>query len=203
MKTAQKIPTIKEFLSNLELGFDFLQTAGEQLCKMKADDFDVFDRITDTCDWITRDMLETLLLIGRKEIHPRIMLLPKHVYSKVCGLPYEEQCRIVSEKVVVPPVSNGAALRAEEIEMSKHAKDLSRSEANRIWTPGRKPTYAPPSESFDLHIEHCGEAQVGYIEPAKATNRKPQIITLDEHGCAVVQFRKKLTERPARDRMGA
>lgn len=187
MKTAQKIPTVKEFLGNLELGFDFLQTAGDQLCKMKADDFDVFDRILEQCDYITRDMLDTLLLIGRKEIHPRIMLLPKHVYSKVCGLPYEEQEKICSAPIPIPPGFMSAGDGRPHGTFTKSAKDLSAAESRRVWGGHNKITYGPMSPLMELRVENETP-----LIPAGATNRKPQIITLDENGVAVVQFRKKL-----------
>lgn len=188
MKTIQRIPTIKEFLGNLELGFDFLQTAGEQLCKMKAGDFGVFDRILDQCDWLTLPMLETLILIGRKEIHPRVMLLPRHVYSRVVGLPYDEQLRAVSEPVAVPEDgSNGRD------SVGKPAKDLTRAEAARVWSHpgiGRRPIYEPPGPAMELSILEKDVA----LALAAPTNRKPQVVLLDENGVAVVQFRRRISK---------
>lgn len=191
MKTAQKIPTIKEFLGNLDLGFSFIQKAGEQLVKMKAANFDVFDDILEECDWLTRDMLETILLIGRREIHPRILLLPRHVYTKIVGLPYEEQERIATQGVAVPvepTVAREANLRREEAELFKNAKDLSRAESARVWGGHNKQEFTPASPKMELKLN--GESVE--LAPASATNRKPQVITLGADGTAVVVFRKRV-----------
>jgi hypothetical protein len=186
------VPTIDQFIGNITLGFDFLENAGRQLIVMKEDDFDVFDRIIEENPWITRDMLETILAIGKKEIHPRLILLPRHVFDRVCGLPYDDQLKAVTQPITVPPPEYEGRPRGDAA--LKSAQDLTRAEAARVWRGGVGEGWklGPPSEKMTLYVADS-PTTIDDVKLAPATtNRRAHVIQLDENGECLVQFVRRI-----------
>lgn len=173
-----------QFIGNLSLGLDFLQTAGAQLVEMKKNDFDVFDRILEQCDWLTRDMLECIHNVGLKVLHPKLLLMPKHVYDHVCGLPMAEQEKVVTQPVEVPPpLHQGQPVGQPVI---KPAAELTYAEANRVWK--RKTPVAPHIKSIKyLLTAKLAEGKVSLLPGA--AKAPAQTILLDKDGTATVQFK--------------
>lgn len=170
----KRTPTISDFISSLELGFSFLQQAGEKLVAMKENDFDVFDQIIQEHRWITREMLEVILAIGKKEIHPKALLLPRHVTDRVVSMPYSEQENMADEFI---------SRRYEGRPATGTARDCLTREVVRS-VLGEK--LSEPTPKLTLYVE--GTQAV--LTPA-TTNRKPQTVILDKNGEAVVVFRKR------------
>lgn len=132
---------IDRFVSKLEMGLTFLADAGRALVELLDEDPHVFKAITELHRWVTLDMLFTIEAIGRKQLEPSTLLLPRHVLNHVSVLPFEEQVKVVSAPVVVR--------HANKRPYEKMASDLTRSEAKAVF--GQRPSgpdYAAVSEGW-------------------------------------------------------
>lgn len=183
--TRQGVPTIAQFVGSLALGLDFIEKAGTQLVAMKKDDFDVFDRIMEECDWLTKDMLECIHNVGMKVLHPKLLLMPKHVYDHVCGLPMAEQEKVVTLPVAVPPPTQEG--RPVGNTVFKPAAELNRSEADRVWQRRETPVVPFTKSIKYLLTTKLGEGTVTLLPGA--VNARVQTILLDKDGTATVQFK--------------
>ncbi len=120
---------IDGFITKLEMGFTFLGDAGKALVDLLDEDPYIFNAIIATNQWVIIAMLKTVESIGRKQLEPSALLLPRHVLNHVAELPINEQLRVLSEPVTVPR----GGRHTEPIR--KMAKDLTQAEARAVFTP--------------------------------------------------------------------
>lgn len=89
-------------------GAGFLE-AGRELVELYVRDNGVFNKIMRQAPWVTVDMLMTLLRIGRKEIHPKVLLYSgRKIFDRMIALPYDRQ-----EKLVNDPMAMGDFMQGE------------------------------------------------------------------------------------------
>lgn len=134
---------IDRFVTKLEMGMEFLADAGRVLVEL-LDEHPreyVFESIIKLHHWTTVDMLRTVESIGRKQLEPSALLLPRHVLNHVSALPIDEQVEALTKPVTV---NNGG-----RHPYTKMAKDLTRSEAKEVFGQRRSGTdYAEVSEGW-------------------------------------------------------
>lgn len=99
--------TIESFVGFVAAGVGGFLEAGKQLVELHEKDAGVFAKIIRHAPWITMDMLMTLLRVGRREIHPALLLYSgRKVFDRLAALPYERQ-----ETVVNNPVEMGKLMQ--------------------------------------------------------------------------------------------
>lgn len=114
-------------VGDIELGIDFWESAGKKVVEMKEKHDDFFKAVTERCDWITMEMLTTLESIGKKELHPRLLLAPKFTMSRFASLPYEDQKYAVENPI--PLAVNGSH------QVNRHIADMTPREVRQVVGP--------------------------------------------------------------------
>lgn len=124
---------IDSFLCDIRLGVDFFFSAGQKLVEMLEEDPRAFDEILERSNlpWITVDVLKGFEMIGRKQLAVQAMFLPKHVLTRMVGMPLAEQERLIDNPVAV---ASGLRQGRHNV-VHKRLTDLTRDESRRVIGP--------------------------------------------------------------------
>lgn len=124
---------ITSFLGKVKMGVSFFLDAGTQLVEMPDRDPHIFEDILEQArePWITKDVLKSFEMIGRRQLAVEAMFLPAHVLNKLIELPVGKQTEIAIGTI---PVVTGRRNCAHHVER-KPAARLDRSEAARVFGP--------------------------------------------------------------------
>jgi len=118
---------VETFLIMLREGIKCWQAAGGLLVEMRKDDPGVYRKIIQREPLLTVDMLETIERIGRKQLHPQLLISPAMPVRRLMGYPYDEQARLCSQPIdVVVRVANG-----KPVVSKKTVREMSRLELKR------------------------------------------------------------------------
>ena len=155
---------IERFISKINLGVEFFHEAGMLLVKMFDADPNVFDEIITVGNepWLTKDVLETFLAIGRKQLAVEAMFLPRHVLSRLLALPADQQLAIATQPVeVVTGMRQG-----RPCVIQKRAAKLTRPEAARALGPSG--IRAPSEQAKMIKVEMTKEISGEILLPVRA-----------------------------------
>jgi hypothetical protein len=107
-------------------------TAGEILVQMVEQDPYVYDYIIQQCPQINAGILGRFEQMGRKTLHPQLLLTASPGFAKLQRLPYSLQERYIEEPVpVIVHTEDGTDV------LLVKAKDMTKEQAAQVFAPGR------------------------------------------------------------------
>lgn len=136
---------IEAFLTLLRDGIAKWEVAGVMLSTMRKHNPSIYAEIIRREPMITVDMLSTIERIGRKQLHPRLLLNAQLPVKRLMGFPYEEQARLCSEPVDVVVKIVGGKPRIEK----KLVRDMSRPELGRVLDTHRVKTVQEQADEWE------------------------------------------------------
>jgi hypothetical protein len=98
MNTQTKIDTFAKLVKD---GLNKWTKAGELLVSIIDDDPNCFKKIVKRHPFITNDLLSAFERIGRKQLHPMLLLSNSVASRRIASFPYAEQNRIMTDGVHV------------------------------------------------------------------------------------------------------
>lgn len=119
---------INEFLSLFKQGYDAWVKAGEILVQMIDRDLDVIDVILDRYPDLNAGILRQFEKMGRKQLHPLLLLESTPGEARLARLPYSEQVRHIDK-----PVEIIVETEAGPDTMSVQTKHLTRLQAEQVF----------------------------------------------------------------------
>jgi hypothetical protein len=123
---------IESFVSLVKQGVDAFQKAGEVLNKFSRTNKNAYRMIMEKHPEISISTLETFARIGRKEIHPPLLVDGSIGAQRLLECPYETQVRFHKEPIEVAVKWDGKTIKTEK----RRFCDLTKSEANIVFTDG-------------------------------------------------------------------
>ena len=119
---------INEFLSLFKQGYDAWVKAGEVLVQMLDRDPSVIDAILDRYPDLNAGILRQFEKMGRKQLHPLLLLESTPGESRLARLPYSEQLRHIDAPVeIIVETDNGPDM------MQVETKHLTRAQAEQVF----------------------------------------------------------------------
>lgn len=188
---------IDDFVSKLNLGFEFLEDAGIKLVELMGRHENLFQQITDRHEWVTIEMLKTMEAIGKKQIHPRLLLAPKFTLNAFASLPYEEQKWAVENPIAVAQPNLRQA--------NRRLTDMTCDEVRRVVGDGRIRSVTEQREFLDqrktlkVTLEKFLLTYMNkkcFLKQINEPSGPAQKIELDEDGIAVVELVKSSSTLP-------
>lgn len=123
---------IAEFIETYQKGVDAWVKAGEILVEMVEQDPDVFEKIVEKCPSINIGALYLFEQMGRKMLHPRLLLSDSPGYQKLATLPLSLQERYIDEPVpLVVETENGTDI------LLVKAREMTAGQARQAFGNGR------------------------------------------------------------------
>jgi len=123
---------IGEFIEAYQKGVDAWVKAGEILVEMVEEDPDAFQKIVEKCPSINIGALYMFEQMGRKMLHPRLLLSDSPGYQKLATMPLSIQERYVDEPIpLVVETDNGTDI------LLVKAREMTKSQANQVFRNGR------------------------------------------------------------------
>lgn len=126
--TLTKTATIDQFLSFFKEGYDAWVKAGEVLVELIDNDPSAIDTILDRYPDINAGILRQFERLGRKQLHPLLLLESTPGESRLSRLPYSEQVRHIDK-----PVEIIVETDAGPDTMSVQTKHLTRLQADQVF----------------------------------------------------------------------
>jgi hypothetical protein len=128
----QKTQKIQEFASLCQQGIDAWVKAGEILVELVEDDPHVFDKIIEADPRMNAGILGRFEQMGRKVLHPQLVLSDAPGYEKLAEMPYSVQERFLSEPVsLVVETGNGTDI------LLVAARNLTQHQTRQVFGKGR------------------------------------------------------------------
>lgn len=129
--TAQK-QQIGKFIELFQAGVDAWIKAGELLVEMVEEDPHIYDYIIQQCPTLNAGILGRFEQMGRKTLHPQLLLSASPGFDKLRKLPFSMQERYLTEPVpIIVHTDNGTDVLLVE------AKNMTKEQANQVFAPGR------------------------------------------------------------------
>lgn len=123
---------IETFIHHFRRGVEEWITAGEILVQMVEKDPYVYDYIIEQCPQINAGILGRFEQMGRKTLHPQLLLTASPGFAKLQRLPFSMQERYIEEPVpVIVHTENGTDV------LLVKAKDMTKEQAAQVFAPGR------------------------------------------------------------------
>ena len=123
---------IEAFITHFRRGVEEWITAGEILVQMVEQDPYVYDYIIQQCPQINAGILGRFEQMGRKTLHPQLLLTASPGFAKLQRLPYSLQERYIEEPVpVIVHTEDGTDV------LLVKAKDMTKEQAAQVFAPGR------------------------------------------------------------------
>jgi hypothetical protein len=130
MKIQQQ--NIDRFITLFQEGVEAWIKAGEILVQMVEEDPYVYDYIIAKCPTLNAGILGRFEQMGRKTLHPQLLLTASPGFSKLQRLPYSMQERYIEEPVpIIVHTDEGTDV------LLVRAKDMTKEQANQVFAPGR------------------------------------------------------------------
>ena len=129
--TSQK-KQIEKFIELFQTGVNAWIKAGEMLVEMVEDDPHVYDYIIQRCPTLNAGILGRFEQMGRKTLHPQLLLSASPGFDKLRKLPFSMQERYIKEPVpIIVHTDQGTDVLLVE------AKNMTKEQANQVFAPGR------------------------------------------------------------------
>jgi len=123
---------IDAFITHFRRGVEEWITAGEILVQMVEQDPYVYDYIIQQCPQINAGILGRFEQMGRKTLHPQLLLTASPGFAKLQKLPFSLQERYIEEPVpVIVHTADGTDV------LLVKAKDMTKEQAAQVFAPGR------------------------------------------------------------------
>ena len=123
---------IETFIQHFRRGVEEWITAGEILVQMVEEDPYVYDYIIAQCPQLNAGILGRFEQMGRKTLHPQLLLTASPGFAKLQRLPYSMQERYIEEPVpVIVHTDDGTDV------LLVKAKDMTKEQAAQVFAPGR------------------------------------------------------------------
>jgi hypothetical protein len=123
---------IAEFIELFQTGVNAWIKAGELLVQMVEEDPHIYDYIIQQCPTLNAGILGRFEQMGRKTLHPQLLLSASPGFSKLSKLPFSMQERYLTEPVpVIVHTDTGTDVLLIE------AKNMTKEQANQVFAPGR------------------------------------------------------------------
>jgi len=129
--TAQQ-DRIQQFITLFKEGVEAWIKAGEILVQMVEEDPYVYDYIIAQCPTLNAGILGRFEQMGRKTLHPQLLLTASPGFAKLQKLPYSMQERYITEPVpIIVHTDEGTDI------LLVNAKDMTKEQAAQVFAPGR------------------------------------------------------------------
>jgi hypothetical protein len=123
---------IDQFIALFKEGVEAWIKAGEILVHMVEDDPYVYDYIIAQCPTLNAGILGRFEQMGRKTLHPQLLLTASPGFAKLQKLPYSMQERYIEEPVpIIVHTDEGTDV------LLVKAKDMTKEQASQVFAPGR------------------------------------------------------------------
>jgi hypothetical protein len=123
---------IGQFIEAYQQGVDAWVKAGEILVEMVEEDFKVFEKIVEKCPAINVGALYMFEQMGRKTLHPRLLLSDSPGYQKLAALPLSLQERYLDEPLpLVVETDNGTDI------LLVKTREMTTGQARQVFGNGR------------------------------------------------------------------
>lgn len=123
---------ITEFVALFQAGVDAWIKAGEILVEMVEADPHVYDYIIRECPSLNAGVLGRFEQMGRKNLHPQLLLTASPGFDKLRKLPMSMQERYLKEPVpIIVHTENGTDVLLVD------AKNMTKDQASQVFAPGR------------------------------------------------------------------
>jgi hypothetical protein len=123
---------IETFIQHFRRGVEEWIAAGEILVEMVEEDPYVYDYIINQCPTLNAGILGRFEQMGRKTLHPQLLLTASPGFAKLQKLPFSMQERYIDEPV--PMIVHTEA--GTDVLLVK-AKDMTKEQAAQVFAPGR------------------------------------------------------------------
>jgi hypothetical protein len=150
---------IETFIQHFRRGVEEWIAAGEILVEMVEEDPYVYDYIINQCPTLNAGILGRFEQMGRKTLHPQLLLTASPGFAKLQKLPYSMQERYVTEPV--PMIVHTEA--GTDVLLVK-AKDMTKEQAAQVFAPGRVRT---EGEQKAWLVQHRSEKAIRNEETVK------------------------------------
>ena len=118
---------LQEFLDLVRLGAETWVKAGRLLCRIQDDNPQAVPLLLELNPDLTRDVLEKFMAMGKRTLHPSLVLDDSPAAKRLALLPYDQQEQLLRAKVrVVVRTADGP------MEREKRVCDLTKGEAERV-----------------------------------------------------------------------
>lgn len=123
---------ILQFIALFKQGVEAWINAGGLLVELVEDDPHVYDYIIQQCPTLNSGVLGLFERMGRKLLHPQLLLTNSPGFSKLQRLPYSMQERFIEEPIpLIVHTGDGTDV------LLVKAKDLTKEQANQVFAPNR------------------------------------------------------------------
>jgi hypothetical protein len=123
---------IDQFIELFKQGVDAWIKAGEILVELVEDDPHTYDYIIQKCPTLNAGILGRFEQMGRKTLHPQLLLTASPGFDKLRKLPFSMQERYIKEPVpIIVHTESGTDVLLVE------AKNMTKEQANQVFAPGR------------------------------------------------------------------
>lgn len=123
---------INQFITLFRDGVNAWIKAGEILVELVEADPHTYDYIIQQCPQLNAGILGRFEQMGRKTLHPQLLLTASPGFAKLTRLPFSMQERYISEPI--PLIVHTA--EGTDVLLVK-AKDMTKEQANQVFAPGR------------------------------------------------------------------
>lgn len=123
---------IQTFIDLFKQGVEAWIKAGEILVELVEDDPHVYDYIIQECPTLNAGILGRFEQMGRKILHPQLLLSASPGFNKLRRLPISMQERYITEPVpIIVHTGEGTDV------LLVKAKDMTKEQADQVFAPGR------------------------------------------------------------------
>lgn len=129
MTVTQKSDKIKQFADLVRQGVDAWIKAGEILVELVNDDPQVFDKIINENPHLNAGVLGRFELMGRKALHPQLLLHDSPGYQKLAQMPFSVQERYLESPI---PLLVETPTGTDTLQVS--AKNCTPSQARQLFS---------------------------------------------------------------------
>ncbi len=120
---------IDRFLSLFQAGVDAWMSAGELIVELVENDPHAYDYIIERCPTMNSGILGRFEQMGRKLLHPQLMMSNAPGLAKLKRLPFSVQERFITESIpLVVHTENGTDV------LLVQAKDLTKEQAQQVFS---------------------------------------------------------------------
>ena len=123
---------ITQFITLFKEGVDAWIKAGEILVDLVESDPHAYDYIIQSCPQLNAGILGRFEQMGRKTLHPQLLLTASPGFAKLTRLPFSMQERYIEEPIpLIVHTDDGTDV------LLVKAKDMTKEQAAQVFAPGR------------------------------------------------------------------
>lgn len=123
---------INQFISLFKAGVEAWIKAGEVLVDLVENDPHTYDYIIRQCPQLNAGILGRFEQMGRKTLHPQLLLTASPGFAKLTKLPFSMQERYIEEPIpMIVHTDDGTDV------LLVKAKDMTKEQAAQVFAPGR------------------------------------------------------------------